>query len=56
METQELIKLVAILGLVIFLLNLSPAIKRSRKKLVRFKRIKMKKYKVWKGHRKRVRS
>jgi hypothetical protein len=24
--------------------------------LVRFKRIKMKKYKVWKGHRKRVRS
>jgi hypothetical protein len=56
METQELIKLVAICGLAIFLLNLSPAIERNRKKLVRLKRIKMKKYKVWKGHRKRVRS
>ncbi|MEI7494038.1 MAG: hypothetical protein WCJ92_05520 [Alphaproteobacteria bacterium] len=56
METQELIKLAAIFGLVVFLLNLSPAIKRNTKKLGKLKHIKMKKYKMWKGQRKRVKS
>jgi len=51
METQELIKLVAILGLVIFLLNLSPAIKRRRKKLGKLKSVKLKKYKMMKSSR-----
>jgi hypothetical protein len=51
METQELIKLVAILGLVIFLLNLSTAIKRRRKKLGKLKSVKLKKYKMRKSSR-----
>ena len=56
METQELIKLAAILGLVVFLLNLSPVIKRNRKKFGKLKFAKLEKYKIWKSKRKRVRS
>jgi hypothetical protein len=56
METQELIKLVAIFGLVVFLLNLSPAIERNRKELGKLNFVKLKKYKAWKGRCKRVRS